>query len=102
AALTALRKAADSGVYMNLYLSLVLDAVRAVLLVRFAPELRKELAEELGADEYKEIEALAAAKDSKVGHGTLKAFLDAATRIRFSPVPSLPLELAVLELFPDA
>jgi DNA polymerase-3 subunit gamma/tau len=102
AALTTIRKAADSGVDMQLYLSLVLDGLRAVLLVRYAPDLRKEFAEELGKDEYADIEALANAKDSKLTHETLKVFLDAATRIRFAPVPSLPLELAVLELYPEA
>lgn len=99
AALTTIRKAADSGVDMQMYLSLVLDTMRVVLLVRFAPELRKEFQDELGTDAYGEVEALATNKDSKLTHNTLKAFLDAATRIRFAPVPSLPLELAVLELF---
>ncbi len=100
-ALISIRKAADSSVDMNLYLSLVLDYLRAVLLVRHAPELRKEFQEELGADQYGEIESLAADKESKVTHDTLKGFLDAATRIRYAPVPSLPLELVVLELFPE-
>jgi DNA polymerase-3 subunit gamma/tau len=98
-ALTAVRKAADADVDMQLFLSLVLDGIRTVLLVRHASELRKEIEAEVGADDYKEIEALAAAKDSKLDLAALKAFLDAATRIRFSPVPSLPIELAILELF---
>ncbi len=98
-ALTSIRKAADGSVDMQLYLSLVLDSIRAVLLVRYAPELRKEFQEELGADEYGEIEKLASDKESKLTHETLKAFLDAATRIRYAPVASLPLELAVFELF---
>lgn len=99
AALSAIRAATDQGVDMTLYLSLVLDYLRAVLLVRHAPDLRKEFEEELGADEYGEVEKLASDKESKLTHAVLKAFLDAATRIRFAPVPALPLELAVLELF---
>jgi DNA polymerase-3 subunit gamma/tau len=97
-ALAAIRGAADAGVAMDLYLSMALDLMRTVLLARHAPELRKELAEEAGEDAWKEIEALASAKDSKLTHRSLLAFLDAAGRLRFSPVPSLPLELAVLEL----
>ena len=97
-ALTAVRKAADGGIDMKLYLSLVLDYLRAVLLVRHAPELRKQFSEELGADEYKEVEAIAAASGSKLTHETLKSFLDAAARMRYASVPSLPLELAILEL----
>jgi DNA polymerase III subunit gamma/tau len=98
AALSTIRKTARESVDMALYLSLVLELVRNVLLVKYAPELRKELAEEFGADTYAEIEKLAQIKDSKVTHQTLKVLLDATERIRFSSVPSLPLELAVFEL----
>jgi len=97
AALAAIRKAQAEDVEMSLYLALVLERMRAVLLVRHASELRAELSEELG-EEFKEIEALASSPDSKLTHSTLRAFLDASGRVRFSPVPSLPLELAVLEV----
>ncbi|MEK7510990.1 MAG: DNA polymerase III subunit gamma/tau [Patescibacteria group bacterium] len=91
-ALTAIRSAASSGVDMQLYLTLLLESLRHTLLIRHAPELKKELAEELGEDRYAELAAL------NVSHVVLARFLDAASRIRFSPIPSLPLELAVLEL----
>ncbi|MFZ1988000.1 MAG: DNA polymerase III subunit gamma/tau [Minisyncoccia bacterium] len=97
-ALAAIRDAVDSSVDMNLYLSLVLEYFRTVLLVRHAPEMRKELAEGIGKDEYEDVLKIAEAKDSKLTHETLKAFLDAAGRIRYAPIPALPLELAVLEL----
>lgn len=97
AALSAIRKAASEDVEMPLYLSLVLERMRAVLLVRHAPELRKEIQEELG-EEYSSVESVASAQGSKLTHATLRAFLDAASRIRFSPVPALPLELAVYEV----
>lgn len=97
AALTAVRKASDDSIDMQLYLTLVLEHLRQILLIRHAPELRAEIKEELGEDVYQEAEALAQAADSKLTHETLRAFLDAASRIRFSPVPVLPLELAVLE-----
>jgi DNA polymerase-3 subunit gamma/tau len=99
AALTAINKASQASVDMVLYLSLVLDLVRTVLLVRYAPELRKEIAEEVGSDAYAEIEKLAQQKDSHLTHKALLAFLNASEQIRFSPIPSLPLELAVLGLF---
>ena len=99
AALTAIRRAASENVDMKMYLSLVLEYLRSVLLVRHAPELRKEIAEEVGADEYAEIEKLAQDKESKLTHATLRTFLEAAARVRFAPVPALPLELAVLELY---
>lgn len=97
-AIMAIHSASTQGVDMNLYLTLVLEHMRAVLLVRYAPELRKEVALDLGSDVYGEVEALAGDKGSKLTHDTLRVFLDAASRIRFSPIPSLPLELAVMEV----
>lgn len=97
AALVAVRAAERADVDMHLYLALVLEALRNVLLVRHAPELKKDIAEELGTDAFGEVEALAASPESKITHETLKAFLDAASRMRFSPVPALSLELAILE-----
>jgi len=98
AALTAIRAVTDEDVDFNLYLTLVLESLRMVLLVRHAPELRKELEAELG-ETYAGIAELAKASDSKLTHHALKYFLDAASRARYSPVPALPLELAVYELF---
>jgi DNA polymerase-3 subunit gamma/tau len=97
-ALAAIRTVSEQGIDMQLYLTLVLEYLRQLLLMRHAPELRTQVEEELGEDAAKDASAIAEQKDSKVTHETLKAFLDAASRMRFAPVPSLPLELAVLEL----
>lgn len=96
AALAAVRKAGAQDVDMALFLALALEAMRAVLLIRHAPELRKDIEAEQG-EQYAALRALAEDKASKLTHRTLLAFLDAAARIRFSPVPALPLELAVYE-----
>jgi DNA polymerase-3 subunit gamma/tau len=99
AALTALEGIARSGIDLSLYLELLLEALRSVLLIRYAPELREKLRTELGPDEY---EMLAeAAKAEGITHQTLLAFLTASERMRYAPIPALPLELAILELFAD-
>jgi DNA polymerase III subunit gamma/tau len=95
--LKAIAKASGADVAMDLYLALVLERMRAILLIRHAAELRAELKEELGEDAYAETEAVAKASESKLTHRTLRVFLDASSRIRFSPIPALPLELAVYE-----
>lgn len=97
-ALATIGKTNEQGVDMQLYLALVLEHMRMVLLARHAPTLRKELEAELGGEYYKEVEELAQSKESKLTHDTLRVFLDAASRIRFSPIPALPLELAVMEV----
>ena len=97
-ALAVIRTVSEQGIDQQLYLSLVLEYLRQILLLRHAPELAAALKEELGEDMHGDAVSLAQLKDSKLSHETLKLFLDAAGRIRFSPIPSLPLELAVFEL----
>ena len=104
-ALAAIEQAAKADADMELFLELVLEALRATLLIRYAPELRASLADELGADEFSALEKFAkqdvGRTTSHITHVTMLAFLNAAERIRYAPIPALPLELAVLELFPD-
>jgi DNA polymerase III subunit gamma/tau len=104
-ALEAIEKASKSGADMKLFLELVLEALRATLLIRYAPELRASLTEELGTDEYASLEKYANEKglpaQAGITHATMLAFLTAADRIRYAPIPALPLELAVLELTKD-
>lgn len=97
-ALSAIEKAAKAGADMKLFLELTLEALRATLLIRYAPDLRASLADELGADEFAALETFA--KEKGITHATMLAFLTASERIRYAPIPALPLELAVLELFP--
>ncbi len=98
-ALEAIEDAASSGADMKLFLELVIEALRATLLLRYAPELRASLESELGADESAALEKFASGNG--IMHATMLAFLAAVDRIRYAPIPALPLELAVLELFPD-
>ena len=51
-ALSAVEQAAKSSADMKLFLQLVLEALRATLLIRYAPELHALLRTELGADEF--------------------------------------------------
>jgi DNA polymerase III subunit gamma/tau len=99
AALATIEKTAQADVDMKLFLNLVLDTLRTTLLVRYAPELRATIKEEAGEDEFAAMEGFA--REKGLTHSTMQSFLTAAERIRYAPIPALPLELAVLELFPE-
>jgi DNA polymerase-3 subunit gamma/tau len=99
AGLASVEQAAKSGADMELFLELVLGSLRATLLLRYAPELRGSLESELGADEFSVLQKFASEKG--ITHTTMLAFLSAADRIRYAPIPALPIELAVLELFSE-
>lgn len=98
-ALTAIEKAVKSGIDIKLYLELVLSALRTTLLLTFAPDLKESLSQEFGEDEVASL--IEVGKAGGITHATMLAFLNAADRIRFAPILALPLELAVLELFPQ-
>lgn len=97
-ALGAVEAAAKSGVDMALYLELVITTLRSALLARYAPELADDLVAELGEEEFKLLKSL---PQPGITRETLLAFLTAAERMRYAPIPALPLELAILELFPE-
>ncbi len=99
AALVAVEDAAKSGADMKLFLELLLGSLRSTLLLRYAPELRASLQSELGADEFSALETFA--NGQGITHAVMLAFLTAADRIRYAPIPALPLELAVLEALPE-
>jgi DNA polymerase III gamma/tau subunit len=99
AGLASIEQAAKSGADMKLFLELVLESIRATLLLRYAPELRTSLGSELGVDEFSVLQKFASEKG--ITHTTMLAFLTAADRIRYAPIPALPIELAVLELFSE-
>lgn len=98
AALSTVRSASDAGLDLRLYLDLCIEYARQVLLLRHAPALERAVTDELGPDAAAEACALAKAPGSRLDHRALLALLDAAARMRFAPVPALPLELAVFEL----
>ncbi len=99
AALADIETAALSGADMKLFLELLIESLRAALLIRYAPEMRASFKSELGVDEYAALESLA--KEQGITHAVLVAFLTASERMRYAPILSLPLELAVFELFPE-
>lgn len=99
-ALAAIERAAAGGADMRLFLELTIEALRTTLLIRYAAELRESIRLEVGEDEYVALEKFA--KEKGITHAALLAFLTASDRIRYAAIASLPLELAVLELFPEA
>lgn len=98
-ALGTIRKTQTQEVDMSLYLTLLLEYLRNILLVRHAPELRKEIERELGDEQYSNVLEYASAKDSNITYKTLLKFIDVASTLRFSPIPALPFELAIYEIF---
>jgi len=96
-ALSAISKAVEEGISMNLFSELLLERLRAILLVRSAPALAKEIESSLSEDDWKTVKEMAG-NPGAVNSETLLAFIRAANMIGRTSVESLPLELAVIEV----
>lgn len=97
-ALTTLSEIERADIDFSLFLTLLLEHVRSILLRMYAPELKTELKKEIDEDVFSDIERIATDSTSHLSDKTLLALLDAAARMRYSPVKAVPLELAVLSL----
>jgi DNA polymerase-3 subunit gamma/tau len=96
-ALVAISKASEEGISMNLFSELLLERLRAIIMVRSAPALAKEIESALSEDDWKLVKELSAKPDA-INSETLLAFIRAAQMIGRTSIESLPLELAVVDM----
>lgn len=97
-ALKSLHLAIEQNIEMKLFLRLLIERVRIVLLLRFAKDLEKEISESLTESDFKFLTDLAHKKSSKINSKTLDELLRAYEEINFAAVKELPLELALIRL----
>ncbi len=97
-ALEAIGEAVKGNADMNVFAKILVERLRLLLLLRYAPRFGKELAEDLTDTDREFLETLAKDAKSKINSDTLRKFLLASVEIPRSPVPQIPLELAVMEL----
>lgn len=96
AALEVLERAVAQNLDARVLAKLLLLRLRVVLLMRFAPELAGELAQELTEADVGLCKELASEKN--VHSETLRILLDAYGRMAYAAVPHLPLELAIIDI----
>jgi DNA polymerase III gamma/tau subunit len=96
-ALDAIAKAQESHADMKLFMRLLLERVRAVVLVRNAPRQQEALFAAFGPADQELIKKLAGDASSALNSHVLLALLDAAQLVGKTALPHLPLELAVIE-----
>lgn len=97
-ALNALEEAVSLHVDMKLFARLVLENIRAVMLLRNQPVKSEVLLANFGPEAKVVLAELAKAAASPVNSQMLLRMLAATEQINHSPIPHLPLEIAVIEL----
>jgi len=99
--LKAVGEAAAANADMNVFAMLLIQRLRILLMLRYSPEFGRELASDLADTDRAFLDTLAKDVTSKINSDTLRKFLLASIEITRSPVPQLPLELAIMELAPN-
>jgi len=95
-ALATIGKAVESGLSMNLFLTLILEKMRFIFLVQNSASSRAQVQSRTSEDDMVFISAQAAKKS--LTPATLSAILQAAIDTSRASIESLPLELAIVRI----
>lgn len=98
-AIEVFSSAIKNGAEPQMFVLLAVTKVRAVLLMRYAPKMKGELKEQFGDDDLKHLEVLAGKDGAAINSQLLAELLTALIETPRSPMPGLPLELALYRLF---
>jgi DNA polymerase-3 subunit gamma/tau len=96
AALGVIETVVKEPVNMKLFVRLLLEHIRAVMLVRNLPSQREAILSAFGPESRSAIEAYAAESTALNSHLLLK-LLQASELMARSPIPHLPLEIAIVD-----
>lgn len=94
-AISGFHTALSGGAEAKMFALLAIAKVRGVLLLRFAPELKKELSTQFGEDDLQFLSELAGKKGAAVNAALLAELLTALIEMPRAPMPAIPLELAL-------
>ncbi|HVY72847.1 MAG TPA: DNA polymerase III subunit gamma/tau [Candidatus Paceibacterota bacterium] len=100
-ALKSFHEAHKGGVEPKVFCMLAIAKVRAVLLMRFAPELKKTLTEQFSDDDLEVITQLSGTEGASLNAALLSELITALLEMPRAPIPAIPLELALYRVFPQ-
>ena len=98
-AINAIHEAKKQSVEIAIFLRLILHKIRFILLMRISPEMSKVAREDFSETDFAFLEGLAKkGSASKLNSRVLTELLTASEQTGKSPIPELPLELAVMRI----
>jgi DNA polymerase-3 subunit gamma/tau len=96
--LSAIAQAEKANVDIKLFIKLILQKLRFVLLLRYAPALTEQIKKDLTAADYELLSNLATNRESAISSNTLAELLNALDKTSRTSISHLPLELALIRL----
>jgi len=96
--IVAVRKASSAGIDMKLYIHLILQKLRASLLLRFAPDMKEAIAAGLTTEDFLFVDGLAKDSTAVLNSAVLSELITAYQLVGKIVIPELPLELALINI----
>jgi len=96
--LKALFKASEDNFSIHAFSQSFLYLFRKALLIRYAKEMRETLLSESSSEEKEFLTEILKETRGVIRSATLLRFLEAHEQLRYTAIPSLPLELAVVDV----
>lgn len=94
-AIATFHRATDAGAEPAVFALLAITKVRGVLLLRFAPKMEQELAEQFGENDLAVLKNLAGKDGAAINAQLLAELITALIEMNRAPIPHIPLELAL-------
>jgi DNA polymerase-3 subunit gamma/tau len=96
--LEAIDKALKDNIDMKIFIKLLLERIRTVLLLRFAGDLEKEIKDNTSEKDFTFLHSIANKKGSLINSKTLDDLLRAYEETSFAAIKALPLQLVFIRL----
>lgn len=88
----------NSGLDLEQFTDNLIDYLRKILIAKTSPAVVVGFSDELNQDGIKIVSDFAASLESSFIINAINIFVEAKNQIRISPIPQLPLELAIVKL----
>lgn len=96
--LKAVHSAAEGNIDMKVFLKMILQKVRSVMLLKYAKDMEKVIKEQFSEDDFTFLKKLSVEEKSKINSSALNELLFAYDATGRSYIPQLPLELALIKI----
>ncbi len=91
-------KLSEGGTDLEMFAKALINHLRKIMLLKVDSSLSELMAQELSSDQFETVKAQAEKFSLDNATQAIKIFMIAQNDIKRSPIPSLPLELAVVEI----
>lgn len=95
----AINQAVNQNIEMDIYLKMILSKLRFALMLRYAPNTKNYVKEQIKESDLLYLEDLIKDKPEFITSNTLSILLDAYQSQKFSVISSLPIEMALIKIF---